>query len=81
MTTPFEREILQHHYVSSAPFPRQTDLYRETVDRFEALGLLHRDGDTVTSNDEALAPYFAALARVPLPQRVWAVPERKKETL
>lgn len=38
--TPFEMEILMHHHTSSAKFPRPTDLYWDTVNRFQDMGVL-----------------------------------------
>lgn len=73
MTTPFEREILTHHYVSPAPFDRQSEVYWQTVDGFVTCGLLFRDGDTVSANQIALKVYMDALGDVPLPTRTWIV--------
>lgn len=84
MTTPFEREILTHHYTSSAPFPRPTPLYWATVNDFCDKGLLGRvssnDGeiDRVVPIEEPMRLYMDALAAVPLPVRVWAMPEQPK---
>jgi hypothetical protein len=82
MTTPFEREILTHHYTSPAPFPRPTDLYWATVNRFCDLGLLRRshpypstdDPSVVLPVDEPMRLYMDALAAVPLPVKKWAIP-------
>lgn len=78
MTTPYEREILTHFYISSGPFPRaDAPEYRRTVHRFVKLGLLKYDP---ANNDEwapigvkpALDAYMAALAAVPLPTCEWS---------
>lgn len=76
MTTPYEREVLTHHYTCSEPFPCQTILYSQTVERFVELGLLVRaEGvDRPLANCDAMEPYMAALAAVPLPVQRWIVP-------
>lgn len=77
MTTAFEREILTHHFVSDAPFPRDSDLYRRTAKHFAILGLLKLegfDGEKVSGNQNALRPYMEALAAVPLPVNQWVIP-------
>jgi hypothetical protein len=73
-TTPYEREILTHHYTSWSPFPRDTELYREYVEKFARMGLLRVDGGKVEANKEALRTYMDALAAVPLPVQKWVVP-------
>lgn len=74
MTTPFEREVLTHHYVSNAPFPRLSALYFETALRFVRLGLLFPQGPNGFRPGPALAVYMEALAAVPLPVQKWVVP-------
>lgn len=77
ITTPFERELLTHYYVSPAPFRRED--FAE-ITRFVELGLLKRldspneYGATVTGNHEALRVYMDALGQVPFPVQRWVVP-------
>lgn len=78
-TTPFEREVLTHHFCSTASFPRQTKLYYETVDKFVAMGLLEwvareESGSVRIRATEGARIYMVALAAVPLPVRVWKKP-------
>lgn len=71
--TPFEREILTHHYVSPEPFPRQTPLYWDIVDRMVGAGLLRRHLGDVSAVEEPLRVYMDALEAVPLPVQVWVI--------
>jgi hypothetical protein len=81
VTTPFEREILTHHYTSGAPFPRPTELYWATVNKFCDMGLLRRvpsftdHPDGVLPQCVPLEMYMQALAAVPLPERGWVMPD------
>lgn len=75
MTTPYEREILTHYYISLAPFPRaDAPLFKMTIDKFIKLGLLERDGDEIKGVEGALRIYMDALAAVPLPVHPWIQP-------
>ena len=79
-TTPFEREILSHYYVSSAPFRNEGELAVTLVNKFVDLGLLRRldfpnaYGAKIAGNKEPLSVYMDALAAVPLPVQRWIVP-------
>lgn len=86
MTTPLERAILTHYWVSPGPWKEGSDFWKpadcEAVDKFVELGLLKKvsndmhPGTTYTmANDEALAPYMEALAAVPLPVQRWVIPK------
>lgn len=80
MTTPLEREILTHYWVSPEPFPRTSQFIVSLHQRFIRMGLLKKldteneYGSWVTGNFKALEPYMAALANVPLPVQSWTVP-------
>ena len=82
-TTPLEREILTHYATTAGPYRGGSDNWTEThvqiVRRFVDLGLLvsYKDADGVPrirQNEDALRPYMAALAAVPLPVQRWVVP-------
>lgn len=79
-TTPLDREILTHYYVSPEPFPRSGGSNSETVQRFIRLGLLvelpqaNKYGSTIEANREAIRVYMDALGRVPLPVQRWVIP-------
>lgn len=81
MTTPLEREVLSHYYVSPDPFPRWTPFISLLVRRFIRAGLLteldlpNHKGSWVQGNQAALKPYMDALAAVSLPRQVWSVPD------
>lgn len=84
MTTPLEREILTHHWVTAEPYGEGrtlSKLHHEIMDRFVDAGLLVRlsNGDT-EGNYEALSLYMQALADVPLPTKEWAIPRASQET-
>lgn len=80
MTTPLEREVLTHYYVSPEPWPRLNIHNRDLIDRFVKAGLLRLTmepnayGSYVEGVREALEPYMEALAAVPLPVQRWVVP-------
>lgn len=80
MTTPLERAILTHYYVSPTPYPNESSLSVELVSRFVDLGLLRRldfhneFGAKIEGNKDALEPYMDALAAVPLPVQRWVIP-------
>lgn len=76
-TSPFEREILTHHFTSAAPFPRHTELYEVIVNRFVAAGLLKWNAMTGIPEPEPipLRMYMQALGAVPLPVKRWVMPE------
>jgi len=76
-TTPLEREILTHYWMSPGPFPRcHVGAVREAVERFVRLGLLSYDAaaNEYRGVKEALRPYMEALDAVPLPVQQWQVP-------
>jgi hypothetical protein len=89
-TNAHERAILQHYYMHAGegddhqPWKgcssKWLPLDCEVIRRFTNLGLLIQEpGPSSTSrtvaNREALAVYFHALDCVPLPVRVWKIPE------
>jgi hypothetical protein len=81
MSTPFERDILTHHWVSPAPFPREAaPLYAQLVEVFIKRGLLRRlpepnsYGCMVDGQTEAMLVYQAALMAVPYPVQEWRIP-------
>lgn len=82
-TTPLDREILTHYWVSPEPFLKGSENWTQThhdiVNKFLGLGLLrHEDDGTgfhrIRANPEALKPYMDALAAVPLPVKKWLIP-------
>lgn len=82
-TTPLDREILTHFYVSGEPFPRSSPHINQRIADFVQRGLLIVEPPEVTTiqglrfssarvpavhaNMEALKPYMNALGEVPLP--------------
>jgi hypothetical protein len=84
-TSPLEREILTHYWVSPTDFRGNWQewgcVVRGIIDRFVDLGILERvltpdeGAPTIRGNAAALRPYMDALANVPLPVQIWAVPE------
>jgi len=82
-TTPLERDILTHYCTLIGPYMGGSEYWKpvhcEAVQRFIELDLLVSVEDEQTgvkcirANYEALRPYMAALAAVPLPTRVWTV--------
>lgn len=80
-TTPYEREILTHYFVSQEPFRNEGALAVSLVSKFVDMGLLKRlyfqneYGAKIAGNSEALRVYMAALAAVPLPVQRWVVPD------
>lgn len=86
-TTPYEREILTHYWVSPEPWKNGSENWRDLdgkiIDKFVRLGLLrqvqHQEiGSVLVSkivkNEEALRVYMDALAAVPLPVQRWVIP-------
>lgn len=76
VTTPLEREILTHYWVSMHEFPRRTPLIEVIEEGFIKLGLLRRHpvSNKIEGVDAALRVYVDALAAVPLPVQIWSVP-------
>jgi hypothetical protein len=89
-TTSLEREILKHYYMHAGygedhvPWKgcssKWLPLDHQVIARFTNLGLLIQEpGPSSTTrtvaNRDALAVYFNALDCVPLPVRVWKIPE------
>lgn len=76
MTTPLEREILTHYWVSTGEFPRRGHLTQEIEERFIRRGLLRRHplSKKVESVEAAMRVYMEALAAVPLPVQSWSIP-------
>jgi hypothetical protein len=80
-TTPIERAILTHYWVSPEPWKRGSEYWTPTdseiVCKFVSLGLLVQtpcDGfGKIVANQDALRPYMEALAAVPLPTQKWVV--------
>ena len=76
-TTPLDREILTHIYVSGTPFPRDSQGIRTRIKHFAHLGLLTIDVDgLIIPNFDALKVYMDALGAVPLPVPAssWVIP-------
>jgi hypothetical protein len=71
--TPFEIEIILHHYGSRGPFPRMlAPLYEPTVAHLVDVGLLDRE-DFPAVTDQGRA-YVAMLMATPLPTMKWVDP-------
>ena len=85
-TSPLERAILTHYYVSPLPYKdgseNWTQCEADAVKRFVEAGLLlqKRAGPEqfIEANHRALAVYMEALASVPLPVETWIVPWPKQ---
>lgn len=76
MTTPLEREILTHFYITTEDYDyRGSNLRHDIVRQFVARGLLIEENGKIRGNDAALEPYMDALAEVPLPVMKWIVPK------
>lgn len=82
MFTPFELSILLHYHVSSEPHPeRDCRIWHETLAKLKRLDLVrYADDLAVTDTDEpALTErgdfYVRALCRLPIPERMWVIPE------
>jgi hypothetical protein len=71
--TPFEIEIILHHYASRGAFPRMlAPLYEPTVAHLVDIGLLDReDFPAVTDKGRA---YVSMLLATPLPTPAWIDP-------
>ena len=69
--TPYELSVLIHHYVSCGPFEYcQTDLYKNTVVRFEHDGIFSKSSETENGyvvTDLGKAWLFAIL-KTPVPK-------------
>lgn len=77
--TPFEIGILLHYATTPGDHPLMSDpppIWRETINRFIADGLLARDesGAAAYAATDKLRAYTDALQRVPLPVQVWVTP-------
>lgn len=80
MWTPYQMEIIMHHYVSKAIFPRATaPLYSETLSELLQIGVIdYEDGiPIVTQKGAALVDMWL---QTPLPHMRWADP-RTGETI
>ena len=81
MSSPMQREILTHYWVSPEPHPKEHH-WRDEIDSFVRVGLLKRNkrpnkyGTCYEANREALEPYMNALGAIPFPILVqqWVIP-------
>lgn len=81
-TTPLEREILTHYYCYPTKYKEGSENWSDpvcdAVEKLLELGLLKRivenGNNKIIANKDALEVYMDALAQVPLPVQVWAIP-------
>jgi hypothetical protein len=62
--TPFELEILMHHYVSPAEFPRPSDSYEDIITDFITAGVMDAT-KTVTDMGDA---WIQCILNTPFPK-------------
>lgn len=73
--SPLEIEILLHYHYSIHGVEVEnigSPAVQRSLDKFCALGLMKRVGESIEPNREALACYANKLMNVELPKQVWA---------
>jgi hypothetical protein len=81
--TAFEIDILLHYATTRGDHPHMRNpppIWRETIDRFMAEGLLTAGGgeaDAAYVATDRLRAYSEALQSVPLPVQAWPMPPQK----
>jgi hypothetical protein len=77
--TPLEIEILlNYHYRDDEPPNADSPAQKEALDNFVHAGILgRRDDGTHWANQRALKLYIDAICAVPLPVRVWQLPDNQ----
>lgn len=75
MWTPYQMEILIHHHVSSAGFPRQgAPAYLKEIASLTELGLLHRTEDGWLTTTDRAAALIDMWRATPIPVQQWIDP-------
>lgn len=79
--TPFQLDIVLHHYASTARYPREnTPIYSEEIRCLMDCGLIeYREGIPRTTR---MGDHFVEmLLQTPLPREVWVDPRTRQEIL
>lgn len=76
--TPFELEVLMHHHISSAPFPRQSETYDETISKFVMGGICETTKIGGSPKKVTILPkgekWIEMILSTPMPTMMWVDP-------
>lgn len=77
LLTPFEIEILLHHYYSPNVFPqKECEAYRTAVQKFRQASIIKSitDENDLIFEEGVVEAYVNEIRRVQLPVKTWVVP-------